>query len=142
MSWELLHSSSCCHFVFSPLRYNQDLGFTLLLFFVASLPPYSFLTVLTGSVALVSLNVDPVLYTSYPFILPLWIAQTHILVIRNHMFPESFLLNECLTAECVFTIHLLHHVTTWVSVGALRRSDVPEVDQTLKFYPWEREGKS
>ena len=26
--------------------------------------------VLTGSMALVSLNVDPVLYTSYPFILP------------------------------------------------------------------------
>ena len=72
---------------------------------MASLP-YSFLIVLTGSVALVSLNVDPVLHTSYPFILPLWTAQTHILVIRNHMFPESFLVNECLTAECVFAIHL------------------------------------
>ena len=44
--------------------------------------------VLTGSVVLASLNVDPVLFfTAYPFILPLWIAQTHVLVTRNHTFP-------------------------------------------------------
>ena len=96
---------------------------------MASLPPYSFLIVLTGSVALVSLNVDPVLYTSYPFILPLWIAQTHILVIRNHMFPESFHLDQCLTAECVFTIHASPLQYDYI------QSDVPEVDQTLNFHP-------
>jgi len=109
-SWEPLHSSSCSHFVFShTLRPGSR--FYPLLFCEASLSPYSFSTVLTGSVAIVSLNVDPVLYTSYPFILPLWIAQTHILVIRNHIFPESFLLNGFLTAECVFTTNPFSNMT-------------------------------
>jgi len=63
--------------------------FHSLLFPVVSLSPYPLSIVLTGSVVLVSLNVDPVLYTAYPFILLLWIAQTHVLVICNHMFPPS-----------------------------------------------------
>ena len=117
MSWEPLHSSSCSHFVFShTLRPGSR--FYPLIFCEASLSLYSFSTVLTGSVAIVSLNVDPVLYTSYPFILPLWIAQTHILVIRNHMFPESFLLNGSLTAECVFATDPFSDVT---DMGISRR---------------------
>jgi len=83
MPWEDLQQ-----LMLSPhLRYDPDLGSTFC-FFVVSLFLYSLLIVLTGSVVLVSLNVDPVLYTAYPFILPLWIAQAHALVTCNHTFSS------------------------------------------------------
>jgi hypothetical protein len=61
-SHESFHGKVSC--LCSHLRYDPDLSFafsTYLVFFV-----------MTGSVVLVSPNVDPVLYSLYPFI---WITQ-------------------------------------------------------------------
>lgn len=66
MPRESYHSYVYVLISFPHLRYGPDLSFALstCLVFIA----------ITGSAVLVSLNVDPVLYQLYPFILPLWIA--------------------------------------------------------------------
>ena len=82
---------------------------------------YSFVHVLTESAVLVSLNVDPVLSTAYPFILPPWIVQTYPLAIRNHKSPP---LNGFLTGRV--------SNKSFFAIGVIRETGcVPLADQTF-----------
>ena len=76
---------------FPHLRYDPDLSFA----FSTSLV----FVVITGSVVLVSLNVDPVLYPLYPFILQLWITEIHNT-------PSAF------NTSCLLLCDITSHVET------------------------------